>query len=392
MCTQDHVYECSSTGPNECEDNVETRSQCQPNIMYVKNDTICICDTNGQWPHDKCNKILQSLGPVGQLIAINCKPYSYVKYDCNVCRCGPDGKLNKDRCTKNKCEHTKSLKNYAKSRRASQQNVYGNCEVKNWYSLAPCQFCFCVNENRLVCNTGNSYSHKLELGAYNLSVCGKELIREAIELIPEHQKTLRYGIENKTNVQEIPAKEITLHENSVAINVNHEEGNLKFETNNNQDENDEYYTDSEENKPPANVIGREAPSIPPPVTEKSVLREEAKESEQELETDNEMGVEIEAEINRKPVEDVDTKQSEVPSPNQQSALIDKLPQNFNLGEALKLNLPMVLDKVFQMALRKSMISVDSNTKCTPGAATILKCNVCFCINENKLLCTNNVCE
>lgn len=380
VCTQNHVYECSPKS-NNCKDDAQNNS-CHPSIIYILNDTMCICNSSGLWPHEKCSKIFKSFGPHEPQV---CKPNTYVTVDCNVCRCGADGTLDKARCTKNKCKNSKEH-HFSKSRRISN-NVYGNCEVQNWYSLAPCQFCFCVNENKLVCNTGNSYSHKLELGAYNLSVCGKELIREAIELIPEQQKALRYGIRNITSEEATPetatVKEIELHENNVAINVNREEGNLKLSMNNNQDDNDEYYTDSEETKPSIKTKENKAPSNPQSYNDESSKHLDLrKESEQELETDNETGVEIEAEV-PKQVEKVKDQQPET---------VQTLTENFNLGEALKLNLPMVLDKVFQMALRKSMVSVDSESKCSPGAATILKCNVCFCMKENKLLCTNNVCE
>ncbi|KOB68887.1 Pacifastin-related serine protease inhibitor, partial [Operophtera brumata] len=381
VCSDSHVYECTPKSSNLCKGDTQNSSPstCHPNIIYVLNDTICICDRTGHWPHQQCNEIFKSLGSIGT--QTKCNPGSYVADNCNVCKCGPDGKIDKNHCTKNNCETTESINNISKSRR--QNNVYGNCEAKNWYSLAPCQFCFCINENKLVCNTGNVYSHKMELVAYNLSICGKELIREAIALIPDDQKTLRYGvvnsneIESETTPMAIKPNKVKLQQSHTTINSDREGNDLRVGTNSKQSE--EYYTESEEEKPSIKVIAREGASTLLPYDDESPtdLDDESKDSEQLLETDNEVGVEIEAQTTY-PINSVlgDIEFAVKSSVNYKQAPLEKKSgtKTNNLGEALKLNLPMVLDKVFQTALSKSLVSIDSDSECTPGTVTILKCN------------------
>ncbi|CAG9792939.1 unnamed protein product [Diatraea saccharalis] len=154
----------------------------------------CICNKNGTWPHIKCNEELKSLSQ-NKEVKNSCEPNTYVQVECNVCRCDPEGNVDENHCTKNECDGHKSS-----SRRQSDDNnkLYGDCESGTWYSLAPCQFCYCVNINKLVCNTGTrSMANKiyLQLGAYSLNICGKGLGKELRDMENENQILLRQGNE-----------------------------------------------------------------------------------------------------------------------------------------------------------------------------------------------------
>ncbi|KAJ2940807.1 hypothetical protein O0L34_g10055 [Tuta absoluta] len=55
----------------------------------------------------------------------------------------------------------------------------------------------------------------------------------------------------------------------------------------------------------------------------------------------------------------------------------------------QMNLPPTLQHIIQLALRKSMVRIDSSQTCTPGETTKDGCNYCFCLNNGKKLCTDN---
>ncbi|XP_026727736.1 uncharacterized protein DDB_G0290685-like [Trichoplusia ni] len=388
-------------------------------------------------------------------------------------------------------------------------SVYSSCEIKNWYSLAPCQFCFCVNQNKLVCNTGNYYSKKLELGSYNLRVCGKDLIREAIELIPDNQRVLRYGYaENATTLPESKNRAVTATTDMVirlredqqyGIEVNREGNENKTQAlgqdqgqDQNQDQGqdqgpdqgpdqgtdqgpdqgpdqgqdqrqdqrqapaqanavaqaptvqaqmppplvdenssydrEEYYSDSEE----VPKQGTSITSAPTEATTAAAAKETEKEEQEELrgastmfpfeegdEMLNESKMDNTDEDNDEDSNEIDVEmgQNSTPPGTPQNglqynmhALNDENQKQLNaelqqmaregksgesyqyVGNTLKINLPKVLNKVFQLALRKSMVSISNETKCVPGTTNMNDCNMCFCLKNSKLLCTNNSCK
>ncbi|XP_021198069.3 uncharacterized protein LOC110381957 [Helicoverpa armigera] len=445
LCTSKAIFECEALNCNRTKDDKRielTKGQCNPNQLYVQKLITCICTKDGRWPHKNCYETFQSLPP-SNVVKHECEPDSYVSIDCNVCRCGPKGIILSDRCTKNTCDeevHRRNMK---------PNSMYSNCEVKNWYSLAPCQFCYCINQNKLVCNTGNYYSKKLELGSYNLRICGKDLITEAVELIPGNQKALR------TESQKATTKEMArvspkptphkMHKNqNIAIEVNRESNEIYTlpttkTTNDNLTESVEYYTDSEEAikaqlnnpAPQKSVISS---TVPTPAPTAQQLLKDGKSTKFPIVEGDEM-------LNESPNEEGDENSSENESVNvgpevpetsstTESAIMlhanenanDNANENANenadgnpefdpnkgtvveiskgsntagsyqyAGNTIKISLPKVLNKVFQLALRKSMVTLSKETKCKPGSTTVQDCNMCFCLKNSKLLCTKNKC-
>lgn len=415
---------------------------CYPNQLYVQNLITCICTKDGRWPHKSCQDTFQALPP-SNVIKHKCDPDTYVRIDCNICRCGPDGDIISDRCTRNSCDDEIKRRAYP-----TTNSVYSSCEIKNWYSLAPCQFCFCVNQNKLMCNTGNDYSNRLELGSYNLKVCGKDLIREAIELIPDNQKALRLGL-RPNNISTITTQtnfEITTTRTPKAVFNVRDDHNIAIEVNREKNENktiasnpqkleeissskDEYYTDSEEETAKPTQTPKPTVTTVTVTTEPTVTRDPQDSKDLSTKFPYEEGDEMlnESEVNNEDNNDDNNEDNEdsneiifennnavssTSNPITESSLqgvaaAQQEPQLKELhaaaregksgesyqyiGNTLKINLPKVLNKVFQLALRKSMVSLSKGTKCVPGSTTMNDCNMCFCLKNSKLLCTNNNC-
>ncbi|KAJ0171384.1 hypothetical protein K1T71_012934 [Dendrolimus kikuchii] len=355
-------------------------------MVYVHNTATCICTNEGSWPHDQCKNILKSLPP-GNTKKELCQPMSYITIDCNVCYCNAKGRIDSNRCTRNICENEIRTK----GRRSGTSSVYGSCTIKNWYSLAPCQFCYCIHENKLVCNTGNNYE-KLELGTYNLNVCGKDLIKEALELMP-NAKGLRYGESTTTK----PLKEATtipsVHGNSIAINVNREQKEF------NDAENDEFdSTEEEELQQNDKIVTTTIKNI----ARKGVTRMPYDNDDDDTNDENDFAYDRKDDDGESGVElEVPVETPSFPSKIRSSVLNNIKPKTGasidslqtlqqHLQNTMSLNFPKVIDKVFKMAMRKAMIMVDE--PCEPGSVKVLdECNICFCMKNNKSLCTNDKC-
>ncbi|KAG6460622.1 hypothetical protein O3G_MSEX012110 [Manduca sexta] len=367
-CTPKHCYKTSTEKVSQSNINA-----CQPNMIYTTDTMTCICDKTGQWPHRKCKEIFQTLNTNN-----SCEPNSYVILDCNICRCGSNGRIEEERCTQNVCK-----KHKLNTRRLS--NVYGSCEVRNWYSLAPCQFCYCVSQNKLVCNTGNNYAKKLDLGTYHLNECGKGLIYEAIALIPDNDLTLRFGnfmTNSVTSTPKLP-KHVIQDNHNVVINVEKEN---KIESK--EKDSDESSSDSDENKPMTTKIVKNIPSTQIYSDGENTSKENGYTDNKEADSGMEIGVEV-AQIPKKTMR---TTKKITLTTSEPKSLEDFKKLGQDLGMKLKMTLPRMLDQMFKMALRKSMLSVKKDTKCVPGTTEAVKCNMCFCMKNGKLLCTNNVCE
>ncbi|KAJ8710289.1 hypothetical protein PYW07_009655 [Mythimna separata] len=438
LCTSKTVFECT---PQDCNSNrtdtelEETEPVCVPNQLYVQNLITCICTKDGRWPHMSCKDTFQSLPP-RNVITHSCEPDTYIPIDCNVCRCGPDGKILNDRCTRNACEDDIQ-------RRTSYtptNTVFSKCEDKYWYSLAPCQFCFCVNQNKLLCNTGNYYNRNLDLGSYKLNVCGKDLIKEAIELIPDSLRTLRTNQNNKTSENQRPLthansnnmaiefvpiinskKKPTQVIESVKINNNKGYHFAKVEPktqhqeekqtphksrpvhtttttevielvniNNNKDypsDDLEAENQHQEEKPTPNPTNNEQHSTRGIPVARFHIKKNGEKADVNIvngieeDDDNSMGIPIEVEF----------EQSPPTRPKLRTRSDEKIVPYQYEGDTLRVNIPKALNKAFQIAVRKSMVTLSKTKNCTPGATTVHDCNMCFCLKNTKLLCTSHKC-
>ncbi|XP_053618158.1 uncharacterized protein LOC128679757 [Plodia interpunctella] len=409
ICNNKFVFECYDKlhcHVSEQPERNQDEQQCQPRVVYVREDVVCICNKRGRWPHAKCDKAFQSFNQNNTAIQ-RCEPNSYVKVDCNMCRCDSNGQIDKEYCTKNNCTeiHVKT----ARKSLSLPQSVHGHCEPSNWYSLAPCQFCFCINTNKLVCNTADFYVNKLQLGKYNLNVCGKELIKEAIELIPTDSldNSLRGNNDKKvfTTTFLPPVTRLSTKATTKSNGVN----NLPMVvreviTHKKVDELDgstEYYDDEGKlDTPKTNLAITEVK----PETVDNII-----EKESTIMGDNK-NVEYEEEDN----ENFDSRSSKYANVKPNTAnpainvdqIIINVDKPLNKTQHQKLTgdrktkdnyvldvfVPNVLESLFNMQMRKSMVKVDVDSDCFPGTKETVGCNTCFCLNNGKKLCTDKVCQ
>lgn len=392
-------------------------------MVYVYKETSCMCLKNGRWPHKRCRNVFNVM-PSKQ----SCIPNSYIIEDCNVCRCGPTGKINRKHCTQNVCSEVIN-------RRPSKLNkVQGSCEPSNWYSLAPCQFCYCVNENKLVCSTGNNkLNTMLELGAYNLTVCGKQMINEVIELIPEVQRSLLRGGNNSPTVK--VTTELTMRQNENNIHTTYGYGasktvlpkpgrlhathkksqGVEIDDNEPNSRGEREYvnnvsqivkdTDSDSNSEVDNPIARTNKfTRKPPKRQRSVtttiLYKENETSEESTVVSDKPNTAEET----TPVSII--KKAHIKIPLAANVTFDNVvdtqeakPDLMNAAsenekdDAYKINIPAVLDRFFSMSMkRRSMVKLNAQSNCVPGETSKEGCNNCFCLANGKLLCTYNPCN
>ncbi|XP_059055786.1 uncharacterized protein LOC131849691 [Achroia grisella] len=390
--------------------NTENNFHCEPNQIYVNNNITCICNNYGYWPHKQCQETFQTLLSKNNN-KTKCQPNSYVIIQCNVCRCNSEGAIDRKHCTKNICNDEVQQYNTRKSNSLSY--VHGTCKKQNWYALAPCQFCYCVNDNKLLCNTGH-YTKKLALGSYNLTLCGKDLIKEAIQLTPGNQNSLQQN--EVKNVMERSKKldsttpstmrYTSKEQGHVVIEVNREGNENIVEDNIKGNDNEDLYSDSDEeyeNVDVNNVIAREGIFTQMPYQDEepdnsmeiNYVDSTGDVSDQVADSDNE--IVIESIVKPSPqhpknnVVEISTAMNSILSylKKTDDAKLKTVIDNKNL---LKFSIPKVLEKVFKMALRRSMLTLKNDTKCVPGAVEAVKCNTCFCLKNAKMLCTKKVCK
>lgn len=239
------------------------------------------------------------------------------------------------------------------------ENVNGSCEPGTWYSLAPCQFCYCAYRNKLVCGSSEK-PKRTEMGLYNLNVCGKNLLTDIIELLENPTDILRISnlVQNilvtplPTETTPEPAIEHTPQSDPAQLvdYQNNDAEDLLHITNNDKIE----YVSSDESTNNLYKMGEmEDGSTQLPSDDDNITTEKAKKIERE--------------------------NTEEP--------------NTGLKELIEQSLPKMLSTLWKLALRKSMVKLDSDSQCEPGTSFKKdNCNTCFCLVNGKLLCTDKPCK
>ncbi|CAH2097543.1 unnamed protein product [Euphydryas editha] len=202
---------------------------CEANKTYKAENITCICTEKGEWPNDDCYFQFEKLNSYDQ----TCEPEKFVFIDCNVCRCGHDGKIDKEQCTQRKCKTDK------KFRRSN--TIKSTCKPKKWYSFAPCRICYCVNKHKLICNNENKSSKISLQNEYKLSECGNDMLLDMKELVSEkkaiRQQNREEIVENSSDESERLEtleidKETTVKYNRPKVNKHKAKNKLIHEVNN----------------------------------------------------------------------------------------------------------------------------------------------------------------
>lgn len=301
------------------------KPNCEANKTYKAENITCTCTEKGEWPNDECYFHFERINSYDQ----TCEPEKFVFIDCNVCRCGYDGKIDKSQCTRHKCNATKE------SRRS--RTIDSSCKPKKWYSFAPCRICYCVNEHKLICNNENK-SWKIRLQNYELSECGN-LLLDMKELMSGknalRQESRENKEENREEIIETSSNESDVHTLDIdkETTVNYNQPKVKEQKTNNK------------LKHEVSKTSKSAKTI----KNKSKLRKGTKEKTWREFSDKE-----------------------------------------NLS---KMDASNILDNnILNLVLRKSLVSLGSGNECRPGSSTRVGCNNCFCLTNGKLLCTKNKCK
>ncbi|CAH0717693.1 unnamed protein product, partial [Brenthis ino] len=340
--TSHTTYKCEKPGNIEdecfiCESpllwlNNNFNLKCQPNKVYKTSDGNCLCTEKGNWPNERCRLYFQD-----QHTKLDCEPNKYVIIDCNICRCGVDGKIDKNQCTKHLCS----------TQRSRKSNTNGDCEPNMWYSLSPCRLCYCVNKHKLICNH-NDGSPKVNIGKYEANSCGKMLLNDLKDLVPieykklnvrdnkhkisKKKKSKNYSVEKRGKSSKkskrnkktwINNKDKDSNSVGVASTISNDKNDKIYDTN---------YLYNIKNNPKHTDFGSD--------------------------------IFISKEINW----------------SDESSKINK-------RDKLELKFPDFLSLV----MRKSMVSLDSGTHCKPGTTTKVECNMCYCLVNDRMLCTKNAC-
>lgn len=302
------------------------KPNCEANKTYKAENVTCICTEKGDWPNDECYFHFERLNSYDQ----TCEQEKFVFIDCNVCRCGYDGKINKSQCTRHKCKASKE------SRRS--RTIDNSCTPKKWYSFAPCRICYCVKKHKLICNNVNQ-GRKIRLKNYELSECGKDLLLDMNELKFGRNALRQESRENKKENREeiVETSSNEFYVNTLEID---KETTVKY------------------NRPKVNGHN---------TTNNKLKYEDSKTSKSANRIKNKSKLHIGSKENTW--------------------------RDFSDKEKLsKMDASNILDNILNLVLRKSLVSLGSGNECKPGSTTRVGCNNCFCLTNGKLLCTKNKCK
>lgn len=159
---------------------------CEPGVHYKRNDVLCICNEDGNWPNPICRDIFRILHPVETLNFTelsetqNCFPTKSYTIGCNVCKCPLTGRLDSKYCTNMTCSQEDPLLKsdiYTEIKEENSQfpeEIYYECNANEQYSLG-CQFCKCLKNNRLICD---NCTIDLENTSNRKSICQGKKWRE----------------------------------------------------------------------------------------------------------------------------------------------------------------------------------------------------------------------
>ncbi|XP_022818423.1 uncharacterized protein LOC111350931 [Spodoptera litura] len=139
---------------------------CEAGVHYRKNELLCVCTEDGKWPNAVCRDIFQILHPVESTDHkepskdTNCSATKLYLFDCNVCFCPSNGRIDPKYCTKRQC-HQENVERSHNTEIVDE--VYASCTPTKHYKLG-CQTCVCLRNNRLVCdNCTNEEDHNLTI-------------------------------------------------------------------------------------------------------------------------------------------------------------------------------------------------------------------------------------
>ncbi|XP_061724042.1 uncharacterized protein LOC133530201 [Cydia pomonella] len=349
VCTTKGVYNCKA---RDCDKvpviYLEKPAACQPNTLYIQGYTSCICTAEGQWPHRVCYDLFSHL-PMESTKKKTCEPQGYVQVECNICRCNDNGEVDSTRCTINECDVEKS--HFRKNSEANK-NLFGQCIVKNWYSLAPCQFCYCVDTNKLMCSTSVVQANRqgqMNLGPSALVLCGPGLLKEIAALVPNQKRSrsIKSSKEDESRSNGVDAK---IRRNT-KVTTQYDRNDIEKKT----------------KKVKALAEYRSGP-VDDQLQMAYYDVPEADGKENKMNTD-EMTLDIAATFDAN----------------------NRRHRKQNGGPPMMYNYdPLVAARDF-LKVRRSLKLVETG-KCKLGTAINVKCNLCHCLKNGKMLCTDKKCD
>lgn len=271
--------------------------------------------------------------------------------------------------------------------------------------MAPCQYCYCANKNKLLCNTGGASTSALQLGSYKLSVCETNLQQDINALYP---KPLRDGpveseVTRGTEAVEDKADDVADDDfpgiDAKSIDV---EG---YKADEQDDENETENTETID----TTVIQPSTKGSVKKTVKKQIIRKEkhvgatftttlTPEQPSGDEENSASNDKVDGGLN------IDLDQPAADSHQNKEEQLEKTelrhqPASTDSNEKTKSSsifihtgtLTDMLDKFIHLAIRKSMMTLQPGGSCVPGSETRVQCNSCFCLKNGKMLCTNKNC-
>lgn len=332
----------------------------------------------------------------------NCEPNTFILIDCNVCRCGSDGKIDKTQCTKHKCNN-----NEINTRRLNP--TVNRCKPRHWYQLSRCHLCYCLNKHTLICNSDNK-QEKVHLREYDLYDCGEKLIKDLSKMVTPEERLLRSvtkkvesKVTSKYTVEQTSTPKIIFLSADTSLNPSK---SSKYKTEINTDSEIKFLNFNSKNK-----------ALIEKVTKSSGFMEDL--FNNEVLSINSKEINADSSIKSKALRNLKThtknrgfidlfnndKDNDITSLNinslelnddssSNSKATELYDDNDMNNDATKFNIDLsnVLDTILSLAARKSMISISSGDNCEPGSIVKKRCKTCFCLANGKSLCTKEVCE
>ncbi|XP_045505559.1 uncharacterized protein LOC123701969 [Colias croceus] len=165
-----------------------TPSACSPGVQYHREDMLCVCTEDGNWPNPVCRDALRMLHPVEVTelsqpdTNYSCTPMKLYLVGCHVCFCA-EGYIDPNLCTNTTCYQEPQLDNTETMPRSKDISddleIYATCKPNVMYSFG-CKTCKCLKNNRLICEPCKE-KHKL-IGNETQTTCPRSIFKDGCNL------------------------------------------------------------------------------------------------------------------------------------------------------------------------------------------------------------------
>lgn len=134
--------------------DIANKTRCEPNSLFKSNNKTCLCPEtsiiNQQYcgfvgsanelPKEK-QLLYKDVYKVNITFNASCSPSTFVRFDCNVCYCTRDGKIDPKWCTYDDCETLQKIQDSRENPKLDETE--GETCIPGLVSRKSCNLCLC---------------------------------------------------------------------------------------------------------------------------------------------------------------------------------------------------------------------------------------------------------